>query len=716
MNRAAILLSMLLAGTLLGVSAPAVAQEDAICASAVEGGTLVELPPTGTGFGRYKVVPLRSDDRAYAGPRTPTDLADVTLSRQVRRQLSPRARAKLAKQGFVIVPAKFRLFHQAYHEQVWQGTPVFITTDIGYHTWHLVFDKVLRDLEQQQLLPALEELVAGMRQNAAAQVEELAGSPLGDDAARVLDLMAVTEAVLATDADTDTGAPTGTSTVALSDRAAEELALITDHDAATGSPILGTTTDYTLFTPRGHYTRTEDLTRYFTAMSVLGQHAFRLPGSLQTDFTEVGDADGMRLALLASRTLVGHPELEALWRTVFEPTAFLVGVSDDYTPFEMVEAVEATVSGGMAEPLTATSEASLVAVADALKVARPVQIDPERPSVRLMGTRFVLDAWILDQMIGPCVGEQFERPLPSALDLAAAFGSSFALGIQKKAGETAIANYPEQMRAMRAAVEARPAQAWGNTVYDAWLAAVEPMWLPRREAFPDFMRGPSWRAKAHQTGLGSYAELRHDTILYTKQSVGEGGNVGTPPPARNWVEPDPVAFKRMSAMAALMREGLDARGLLSGEGQNLVSGYIRMIDRFAGIAAAELAGAPISRKDNRWLKSIGGVFEGFWWRTGDHLDGYLPVIDDDAAIVADIARGIFSDKDEVLEIGTGRIDRIFVIVPDDAGDFYVASGGVYSYYEFPWPSAGRLNDEQWLEMLKSGEVPDRPAWQRRLFP
>ena len=70
----------------------------------------------------------------------------------------------------------------------------------------------------------------------------------------------------------------------------------------------------------------------------------------------------------------------------------------------------------------------------------------------------------------------------------------------------------------------------------------------------------------------------------------------------------------------------------------------------------------------------------------------------------------------MLEVGTGRIDRIFVIVPDDAGAFQVATGGVYSYYEFPWPTSDRLTDEQWWTMLRKGEAPDRPAWQDPLFP
>jgi hypothetical protein len=72
--------------------------------------------------------------------------------------------------------------------------------------------------------------------------------------------------------------------------------------------------------------------------------------------------------------------------------------------------------------------------------------------------------------------------------------------------------------------------------------------------------------------------------------------------------------------------------------------------------------------------------------------------------------------DQVLEIGTGYVDRIYVIVPDDEGSFRLAAGGVYSYYEFPWPTHDRLNDDRWRKMLATDQAPARPAWQAVIFP
>ncbi len=75
-----------------------------------------------------------------------------------------------------------------------------------------------------------------------------------------------------------------------------------------------------------------------------------------------------------------------------------------------------------------------------------------------------------------------------------------------------------------------------------------------------------------------------------------------PRPVRNWVEPDPVPFERLSAMAELMRAGLDDRGQLRREQGELLRDYIELVERLARIATDELAGEPISEEDNDWLR------------------------------------------------------------------------------------------------------------------
>jgi hypothetical protein len=48
--------------------------------------------------------------------------------------------------------------------------------------------------------------------------------------------------------------------------------------------------------------------------------------------------------------------------------------------------------------------------------------------------------------------------------------------------------------------------------------------------------------------------------------------------------------------------------------------------------------------------------------------------------------------DAILEAATGAVDRIFVLIPGSDAKLQLAQGGVYSYYEFLQPRAGRLTD------------------------
>ena len=659
------------------------------CGSGKHPSAALALPTSVVHFGTYDVVPLLPNNApAYAGPATPHSLSGVKIVPAVQKLLTnPGVAEALAKNGFVVVPADIRLFQYAYEGNVYTGWPVFVTTDVAYHEWHQLYDKTLRDLEQDVLLPKLEKLVSGSIEAAHVQSLELAGTPLAGAASRVEQLFEVAAAELQ-------------QPVELSALAQKEKALIDAHAADVASPLLGVKVDYSLFTPRGHYTRTPELTRFFLGMSVLGQLPFCLPGT-----SDCAGTAPFQIGILAARTLVAHPELVALWHAIYEPTAFLVGRSDDYTPLELAAAAKTVDSTWLEDPAPLAKETQKVVAA--LVASRPVKINPERAAVRYLGTRFVIDSYVLDQLVYPNVGTADKpRLMPSALDVAAVLGSDFAYQLEKKAGASAYANYDSQLAKLRQAVAVRPAADWGGTVYDAWLYALQPLFVQHGKQFPDFMRTPLWTAKDVQTGLGSYAQLKHDTVLFTKQFVAEGG--GETPPARlNWVEPDPVAFGRLAAAASLLRSGLSERKLLTPRAGALIRDEIKLFAFLERIAKEELAAQPIAKADNDRLTYLGGELEALWFRTSDLPQRGPATVDQTDAIVADLG----SSPKGVLEVATGRTDRIYVLVPDGKGGFEVALGGVYSYYEFTSPPGVRLDDSTWRAELDKGTGPKRPAWE-----
>jgi hypothetical protein len=411
------------------------------------------------------------------------------------------------------------------------------------------------------------------------------------------------------------------------------------------------------------------------------------------------------VGIMLARPLVADESLAEDWQLVYEPTAFLVGAADDYTPFELAAVASDVTPDGLTAPVELSDPAVLEEIADRLLAQRPVQINPEQASIRLMGVRLTLDAFVIDQLVFPNV----DRFVASVRDVAAAFGSEWALDSMEADGYADYDGYAEQLEELRSSVAQRTIDDWSRTVYDAWLYALDATWVSRGAAFPDFMQTEAWTAKSHQSGFGSYAELKHDTILYTKQAMAEGGDgAELPPPPRHWVEPDPVVFERIAAAADLLRRGLTDRDLIDTTMTGVISELEDEMQLLSRVARSELAAEPISEEDNMRLQRVASWLESIWLYTSD-LDvvGVDGGPDEDSALVADIFRSM---TEGALEVATDRVDSIYVIVPDAGDGFQVAKGGVYSFYEFWQDQADRLTDEQWRAMLEAGNVPERPGW------
>jgi hypothetical protein len=106
-------------------------------------------------FAAFAELPLLTTGQ-YAGPDQPASLAGVLVPASII--LEPETAATLARQGFVIVPAKWGLpeFFNAYQSFGYEDDVFFVTTDVAYHYLHLAFSKVLRESEEQVLLPRRE--------------------------------------------------------------------------------------------------------------------------------------------------------------------------------------------------------------------------------------------------------------------------------------------------------------------------------------------------------------------------------------------------------------------------------------------------------------------------------------------------------------------------------------------------------------------------------
>ena len=163
-----------------------------------------------------------------------------------------------------------------------------------------------------------------------------------------------------------------------------------------------------------------------------------------------------------------------------------------------------------------------------LVIGETDDVEKTTKGFRFMGQRFVPDAYIFRELIWRNVGTNDQpRQLPNGLDVMAAMGSDRAYIILDNLGETAYANYPEQMTKMRDWTSSLTANDWTETLYNGWLYTLQPLFALPGDGYPQFMQSDAWLDKQLSTSLGSWAELKHDTILYAKQAYAELGGGGS---------------------------------------------------------------------------------------------------------------------------------------------------------------------------------------------
>jgi len=678
------------------------------------------LPPVEARAGGFAAYVPVSVDVTPAVPAYIPDLSAVA-NPDLAARLSDAQRAALEANGFVVAPWGYEQIYQIYQDAEEAGIPAFITTDAVLHAFHILYDYALRLAEIEHFIADLEALNAAMLK--AAEADYAAADGAVQQAARQnLAFFAVATKLLTPAADVPRP---------VRDVVQEELALIEAHAGITASPIFGYLEDYSQYVPRGHYTRNEDFERYFRAMMWYGRMSFHLSNP---DDAEAARRE-TRAALLIVRALhdaqaAGEPALD-VWERIYEPTAFFVGAADDLTAHDYA-AVARQVYGGIPKPAQLADEAQLELFAATARQLRPPAIvggpvtDQEDAvqvtmGFRFMGQRFIPDSYMFQQLVYDRVklyrgnGAPFTmspsevgpiRGFPRGLDVTAALGSARALEILTAEGDADYDGYAGQLAKLQAEFAALPQEQWTENLYWNWLHTLRPLLEVKGEGYPFFMQSPAWLDKDLHTWLGSWTELRHDTILYAKQSYTVFATSAMPEsqPAQGYVEPQPEVYARLAALTAQMRAGLGERGLLNDEMAPKLAQMEELLLALKTISEKELRGERITDEEYDLIRFIGDTLE-YLTTFSEEIEGEITSeADERMALVADVHTDL--NTSQALEEGVGDACPIYVIVIVEKRK-EIAMGGVFSYYEFKQPIGDRLTDEAWQAL---SPLPDRPAW------
>jgi len=679
-----------------------------------------EVPP-------YQALNIEAKVPAY---QVLPDLSNIANANQFGAFTS-RQKELLASNAFFVSQADEQQLYFVYEDNDYKVIPNFIASDAVLQLYHIFYDYSLREMEAERLIPLAEKLTSHMLAQSLSTYKHLLSGPVRNAALKNVAYFGVAARAFAIDADLP---PEAAAMVA------EEWKRILAHEGRLDSAIFPFCEDYSQYVPRGHYTRNETMHQYFRAMMWYGRMPFPL---IWPESPATIDYEQIRQSLLITRALYetalsGKPAIET-WERIYEPTSFYVETSDDLTPAEWRQ-VALRVWGRTPGLSDLADEAKLKEFSDAASQLRPPRIaTKERPvaplngqpavdtaggeeflicmptgiQFRFMGQRLVPDSAALQGLVDSAVPG---RLLPKGLDVMSALGSERAYQtLDMVYKETRYDKYASQMVKFRAELAAKTDSDWRRNLYWGWVWVFRGLIEPAGPGYPSFMRSDAWLDKELNTALASWAEMRHDTILYVKQSYtaecGDGEAHEQPPVPKGYVEPLAEVYHRLLWLTQATRGGLRQRDLLT---PALDEAFGRMEDLLVfleGVSVKEMRDEPLTAAEYDQIRLLGAELEHLTNLVTQAIGGrqgeLVSEADEDIAVIADVHTNLRDG--ECLEEAVGHANHIFVVVPIQ-GTLYLTRGSTFSYYEFPHPLSDRLTDEKWQEMLGGGEVEAPPVW------
>jgi len=611
------------------------------------------------------------------------------------------------------------LVNETYKDLKVADIPIFITSDSLLHLYHIQFDETLKRVEEEEFYDDLWKLDRAFLEasvedyNSTSGVEKEAARRNVAYFAVALSLLEPKPEQITEDSRVAVEATPFNSGDAkdysveipsfVKDDVEAELNLIEAHEGFASSPFFKYSEDYSQYLPRGHYTNSEKLKNYFKAMMWHGRISMLLQSDAIAAESSENEAKIQTIqALLISDHFDKDKNLQTIWNRIYNVTAFYVGFSDDLGPYEYAKAIN-TVFGNDRTGVSFDNESLTALKTELEKYESPkiyggtgkiIQAGSETENetleatkgFRFMGQRYTPDSYILRKLH------------PPALNIMDLLGSERAREHLKNQGISENEEYKKAHTSLENEFGAFDEEDWNKNLYWAQLYALKPLLVNYPEGYPTFMQTEAWEDKQLNTALASWAELRHDTILYAKQMYFTGASYNPEEkPVQGYVEPVPEFYARMLALTKMAHNGLAEMKVLDKQSDKDFTTLENTLEKLLEISIKELENKELTEEEYEFIRN-------FDQNISPMLEN-VDIMSQRSILVADV----YTSPDGVLEEGTGKLNLIVVAYKQPDGRIVLGAGPVISYYEFWQPSGQRLTDEEWRDMLKNNP-PERPEW------
>lgn len=637
---------------------------------------------------------------------------------------TPKQKEMLLKNGFVITKPKnledneymeepwnyeFDQIHQIYEDNEYKNLASFVTTDSVTHIFHIFYDGFLRNLEKDELYPKSIDLNKKLLAENISLYNDIQNEKLKDLQIKNIAFIATGLKLLGLEPE---NLPEEAKTLV-----DEEMKNVS-QEGVLRSPISGRDIDYSQLKPRGHYTRSEELKKYFKGTMYFGQVGLFIENDGKPD------EDSILQGLLLTHSIYKNPEILKTWEDLVEPIDFLVESADDLSIREYARTLYG-VYGKDFDINKLDDEENLKNVYAVLKKYPDPQVAGFMgKSFRFMPQRAVMDSVLMQNVVDIARDDKpSDRPIYSGLDLMTAFGNEKAWEIQKEDPYNSHWDkYEERTDENISTVKKMKDLDWQKNMYRGWLWMLKSYDQKFGEGYPMFMRNDAWERKDLVSALGSFAELKHDTVLYGKAVMAEMGGGGDIEIPKSYVEPNVELYEKLNWLLEFTKVNLKNRDMLNSKYEEKINNFQAMVVKFRDLSIKELQNEPLTKDEIFDLLCIGGEMErimvdfvessdenniSYWYEIQNATDRRMPVVVD---LMRVVENNVGLPKDEIFSIGTGKPMEIFVIYPHE-GKLYMGRGATFSYYEIL--NKERLTDEDWQKMVYDNAT-DFPTWYKDL--
>ena len=584
----------------------------------------------------------------------------------------------LAKDGFAIVPATHdQLFH-IYEQNDYNQFPNFVTTDLYLQLYHLYIDCMLREVEEQKLLPMMVSFCRDMHQ-LLYNMERWSGF---DD---------------------------------LVNKTAK-------HNATYYNIAYKLFTGDYIFDPEPGDIELEEVKKVMGS----AKRYFRGMMWLQTVPFGMNHKSEVLAAVQQACALKLDKEAQKKYHTLDKFITLLMGKHDNLSLIQVMTEVEKT--GLQMEDLLHNDEAiskitaALKEIGDKQTRIRPKFEKTSHDKINVLPQRYQPDAEVLQTMVDN-ENKPTLRPTPKGLDFFAAMGVASAEQIlmEEKTEWKAFGDSLKSMKKRMSEID------WNETTCTQWMNTLKVLTDKEgKEKMPYFMVTPEWDKKDLNAALASWAELKHDAILYAKQPAGAecgGGDEVPEPVVKGYVEPNSGFWKKAIELLDNTASILKQENMLTEKIKEVTERMREEAQFLLIISDKELAGQQITDEEYDQIKVIGATFENISLDLvrgkEQYLMGWSDVqgADKKVALVADVYTANSDNNPEasILFEAVGDADEIYVVVEID-GCLYLTRGAVLSYREFIQPiDEQRLTDEEWQQQLEKNARKGVPEWMKPIL-